>query len=179
MMIGALSIPQFLPLKKQFKTYFKYGIVILIVIFVFTFNIPPASSLLKNAYGNPLQRINEEQVKVSEWLKDNIPEDQNVSIIGPPPDLMKKVFWMASYSHRTSHYFEGFLTWDTYKENRDQIIQGHLLNDYIVIDYSDIGKISDRSFIDQWQAFESQNLVNHSIVYQENLIRVYKYEAAN
>jgi len=142
------------------------------------YNFPVAYSTLNDAYDSPLLRINPAQIEVSEWLKDNIDDNVNVSVIGPPSQIMQKVWWMASYSHITSHYFEGFLTWGTFEENRDEIVRYHVLNDYIVMDYSDIALLSDRSMVERWQQFENQALANHTLLYNKNNIRVYKYETS-
>ena len=91
---------------------------------------------------------------------------------------MEKVWWMASISHRVSNFFEGFLTWGRYKD-KPEIERSHLLNDFIVMDYSDIGLISDRSYVDKWQQYEKQNLANHTLLYNKGNIGVYKYEAKN
>ncbi|MBU90219.1 hypothetical protein CMO94_01650, partial [Candidatus Woesearchaeota archaeon] len=104
-------------------------------------------------------------------------ENQNVSVIGPFPDIQKKAYWMASYSHRTSYFFEGFLIWDMYKENREELVRSHLLNDYVVFDYTDIGLLQDRSLVEQWLEFEKQNMGSHTLIYNKDNIRVYKYEA--
>jgi len=84
---------------------------------------------------------------------------------------------MASYSHRTSAYFEGFLTWSTFKENREETVRYHLLNDYIVFDYTDIALLSDKSLAERWLEFEQRNMGNHTLIYNRNNMRVYKYEA--
>jgi hypothetical protein len=174
--IGAVSIFSIIKLPKTYQDFLKYGGAALIVVLTLAFNMPQAYSTLNNAYDGPFLRLNEAQIEVSEWLQDTISEDQNVSVIGPPPQIMQKVWWMASYSHRASHYFEGFLTWQTYEENREETVRYHMLNDYIVMDYSDIALLSDRSLVEQWQAFEQQNLANHTLLYNQNNIRVYKYE---
>ena len=139
--------------------------------------MPQAYSALKNAYDNPLLRLNTAQVEASEWLRNNIDENQNASVIGPPGELLQKVWWMASYSHRTSFFFEGFLKWKTYAENREEIVRYHLLNDYIVVDYTDVSLISDRSFVENLQEFEKNNLQNHTLLYNKNGVKVYKYKA--
>ena len=174
--IGALSILSFIKLPKIYNQFLKYGIALLIVILTLTYNMPQAYATLKTAYNSPIIRINPSQIEVSEWLKANTNEAQNVSIIGPPPEIMQKVWWMASISHRISNFFEGFLTWGRYK-NKPEIAKSHLLNDFIVMDYSDIALISDRSFVEKWQEFEKQNLANHTLLYNKGNIRVYKYEA--
>ncbi len=176
--IGALSISSLLPLPKLYKNLLKYGAAALVVILTFNYNIPPAYSTLSQAYDSPFLRPNQAQVEVSEWLQQKLNETENVSIIGPFPDIMKKVWWMASYSHRTSAYFEGFLDWPQYEQNRNETIKYHLLNDYIVFDYTDIGLLQDRSFVDRWIKFEQENMKNHALIYNKNNIRVYKYGAS-
>ena len=175
--LGALFIVSFIK-AKQISQFLKYGMALLVVILTFSYSMPQAYSTLNSAYDYPLKRLNKAQVDVSEWLKANTNDQQNVSIIGPPPELMEKVWWMASVSQRVSNFFEGFLTWGRYK-NKPEIARSHLLNDLIVMDYSDIGLISDRSYVDKWQQFERQNLVNHTLLYNKGNIGVYKYEAKN
>jgi len=137
--------------------------------------MPQAYSTLDQAYDSPIIRLNAEQIEVSEWLKDNIDVNQNVSIIGPPPEIMQKVWWMSSFSHRVSSFFEGYITWITFKNNREDTIISHIANDVLVVDYSDISLFSDRSFVERWLLFEQQNLANHTLLYQTDRIRVYKY----
>lgn len=175
--IGALSLASALNLPKIYQSFLKYGMAILVVALAFAYNSPGAYSTLNNAYNSPLSRLNGAQIEVSEWLKDNTNENQNVSIIGPVPEIMQKVWWMASYSHRTSYYFEGFLTWPTFEKNREETIRYHLLNDYIVFDYTDIALL-DRSLVERWLQFEQQNMGSHKLLYNKNNIRVYKYESS-
>lgn len=175
--IGALSVASFVKLPK-YNQFLKYGMASLVVALGFAYNFPAAYSTLDNAYDSPLIRINQEQIDVSEWLQENTNENDNVSVIGPPAEIMQKVWWMASYSHRTSHFFEGFLLWKTYEENREQTITNHVLNDYIVFDYSDISLLSDRSYVERWLEFERNNFGNHTLVYNKGNIRVYKYAAS-
>ena len=174
--VGALSIASFIKMPKIYQNFAKYGLAALLVALTLIYNMPQAYSTLNSAYDGPLARLNQGQIDVSEWIKENVPEGQNVSIIGPPPQIMQKVWWMASFSHRVSHYFEGFLTWNIYEENREEIVRYHLLNDYIVVDYSDIALLSDRSFVSTWQEFEKANLANHTLLYNKDNIRVYKHE---
>lgn len=174
--IGALSIPTLVKFPNNYGKFLKYGVVILVVALAFTYNFPSAISTLQSAYDSPLIRLNPAQMEASQWLKDNLNENQNVSIIGPPSEIMQKVWWMASFSHRTSFFFEGFLTWKTFKENREDTVKYHLLNDYIVFDYSDIALLSDRSLVEQWLEFEKQNMGNHTLLYNKDNVRVYKYE---
>jgi hypothetical protein len=51
------------------------------------------------------------------------------------------------------------------------------LNDYVVFDYTDIGLLQDRSLVEQWLEFEKQNMGSHTLIYNKDNIRVYKYEA--
>ena len=71
------------------------------------------------------------------------------------------------------HDLEGM---DDDEETKEKIARNHILSDYIVFDYTDIGLLSDRSFVERWQAFEQQNFANHTLLYNKDNIRVYKYE---
>tara|TARA_Y100000031_G_C8207349_1_gene379252 strand:- start:257 stop:1576 length:1320 start_codon:yes stop_codon:yes gene_type:complete len=176
--VGVFLIISFIKIPKTYKLFLKYSFGILIVALTLTYNMPQAYSTLDKAYDSPIIRLNPAQIEVSEWLKDNIDENENVSVIGPPSQIMQKAWWMASYSHRVSHYFEGFLIWGTFEENREETIKNHLLNDYLVFDYTDIAMLSDRSFVERWLEFEKQNMGNHTLLYNKDNIRVYKYEAS-
>lgn len=173
--VGVLSIPSLLPARAETKQWLRYGIALLVVGLGLYFSFPQAYATLDGAYDSPLVRLNAAQIGASEWVQRNVPEGENVSVMGPPEQLMKKVWWMASYSHRTSHYFEGFLRWETYADERNETIRQHLLNDYLVLDYSDIGRLQDQSLARQWQEFERRQLANHTLIYDRDMIRIYKY----
>lgn len=173
--IGAVSMFSIFKMNDMFRATLKYAGAALIVVLTVVYNIPPAYSTLEQAYSSPIARLNPAQIEVSEWLRQNTPEDQNVSIIGPPQQLMQKVWWIAAYSQRIGHYFEGFLVWNSYKD-KPEIARYHLLNDVIVMDYSDIALLSDQRLVEQWLAFEKQTLVNYSLLYSRGNIRVYKYD---
>jgi len=175
--IGALSIFSLFKLPKIYRILLKYGTVIIIVAFTLIYNFPTAFSTLDNAYNSPFERLNSAQIEANEWLRDNVPEGLNVSVIGPPAELARKVWWMASYSHKTSSWFEGFYVWSKEdEETKEEVARNHILNDYIVFDYTDIDLLSDRSFVERWLAFEQQNFANHTMLYNKDNIRVYKYE---
>ena len=175
--IGALSIDSFIKLPKGYNGFLKYGLASLIVILAFVFNFPQSYSTLDQAYDSPIIRLNAAQIEVGEWLKVNSDESTNVSIIGPPPQIMSKVWWMSSITNRVTNYFEGFLTWGKYKDD-PEIARGHLKEDYIVFDYSDIALFS-RELTEQWLAFEQQSMENHTLIYNKGNIRVYKYETSD
>lgn len=176
--IGATSMFSFFKMNKQYKMVLSYAAALLIVILALVYSMPQAYSTLSNAYDSPIIRLNAAQMEAGQWLKSNVPEDKNVSIAGPPPEIMQKVWWMASVSHRISNFFEGYLTWKTYENNRQETVTNVLLNDYIVFDYSDIALLSDRSYVERWLEFERQNMGSHILLYNKNNIRVYKYEGS-
>jgi len=176
--IGALQIYTILKIPEKLKQTLKYISAAAIIILTLKFNMPTAYATLDNAYDSPLLRINGAQVEASEWLKANIDENANVSVIGPFPDIMQKAWWMASYSHRTSFFFEGFILWPSPGENANETAKYHILNDYVLFDYTDIGLLSGRSLVDKWLNFEKLNMENHKLLYNKDNIRVYKYEAS-
>jgi len=174
--IGILSIPSFLVFLKKYQNILKYIGAAVFVFLVLSYNAPAAYSILSSAYDSPIIRLVPAQMEASEWIKQNVPEDMNVSVMGPPWDGMgQMVYWISSYSLRISLPFEGFLTWKKYKD-KPEIARYHLLNDYVMFDYSQIGMLQDRRFVDQWLAFEQQYMGNHTLLYNKNNIRVYKYE---
>jgi hypothetical protein len=173
--VGMLSIASFVKIPRLYSALLKYGLAILFVVLAFSFNMPQAQSTLSQAYDNPIIRLNPSQIEVGEWIKNNADASANVSIIGPPSQIMSKVWWMSSITNRVTNYFEGFLTWKKYKDD-PAIARGHLLEDYILFDYSDIALLSDRGLVDQWLAFEQQNMGDHTLIYNKDNIRVYKYE---
>ena len=175
--IGAVSIFSIFKMNRAVKSILKYGGAGLIVVLALVYNMPLTYSTLNAAYDSPVIRLNPAQIEAGNWIKENVPEDKNVSIAGPPPEIMQKVWWMASVSHRISNFFEGYLTWKTYENNRNKTVRSVLINDYIVFDYSDIALISDRKFVEQWLAFEKQYMGNHTLLYNKDNIRVYKYGA--
>ncbi|MBW2976433.1 glycosyltransferase family 39 protein [Candidatus Woesearchaeota archaeon] len=174
--LGVFSIASFIKIPKLYNSFLKYGAAALIVVLTLIYNMPQAYSTLDQAYDSPIIRLTPAQVEVSEWLKDNIDENQNVSVIGQPSQIMQKVWWMASFSHRVSNFFEGFLTWRYWEDNREVIVRDHILNDVIVMDYTDLLAIGNKELLDQWSSFEKQNLANHTLLYDRENIRVYKYE---
>ena len=174
--VGALSIVSFIKLPKMYNSFLRYGLASVIVILALIYNFPQAHSTLDQAYDSPVIRLNPAQIEVGEWLKGNTDENANVSIIGPPSQIMSKVWWMSSITNRVTNYYEGFLTWRKYKNNPD-IARDHLLDDYLIFDYSDIALFS-RELTEQWLAFEQQNMGNHTLIYNKDNIRVYKYEAS-
>jgi hypothetical protein len=173
--IGLLSLVSIAALPSLYRSLLRHGCAIAVVFLTILYNMPLAHSTLEQAYDNPLIRPNPAQIEMSEWVRENVPEDKNVSVMGPPEQIMQKVWWMSSYSHRTSQFFEGFLRWKTFAENRNETIASHLMNDYIVLDYSDIARIQDQSFVQQWQQFEQQNLAGHKLLYNKDNIKVYHY----
>lgn len=174
--IGAISSFSIFKINNNLKLILKYSGALLVVGLAIVYNMPQAYSNLKDSpYDGPIMRLNAAQIEAGEWLKANVPVEKNVSIAGPPPEIMEKVWWMASVSHRISNFFEGYLTWKNYELNREETVRRILLNDYIVFDYSDIMLISDRRFVEQWNAFEQQYMGNHTLLYNKNNIKVYKY----
>ncbi|MEK6949989.1 MAG: hypothetical protein AABX34_07225, partial [Nanoarchaeota archaeon] len=176
--IGAVSVFSIFKINSMLKAIFKYSGALAVIILAVIYNMPQAYSTLNEAYDGPIIRLNPAQIEASEWVRANVPEDKNVSVAGMPLEIMQKAWWMASVSHRVTDPFEGFLKWGTWKNNREQVVANVLLNNYIMFDYSDIALLGDRSRVDTWLAYEQQNMGNHTLLYNQDNIRVYKYEAS-
>src|SRR3989344_3741689 len=81
--IGALSLFSLIKLPNIYKSFLRYGAAILVIALTLAYNFPQAYSTLDTAYDSPFIRINNAQIGVSEWLRENTNENENISIIGP------------------------------------------------------------------------------------------------
>src|SRR3989338_10428926 len=71
--MGVFSIVSLIKLLK-YGIFLKYSGAALIVVLTSVYNMPQAYSTLDQAYDSSIIRLNQEQIEVSEWLKDNIDE---------------------------------------------------------------------------------------------------------
>lgn len=159
--MGLLSISSFIKLKKEYRTYFKYGLVILFVIFAFSVNGKIAYNSLKNGYGGIL-RLTPYQYEASEWMRANLPENANVYEIGTVVPAKKK--WLRAISLRHA-------IWDftSIQPKKNITVGTHLL-----IDYSDLVLINDKGNVEALQKWENENVKNQKLLYEKNYIKVYE-----
>jgi len=159
--VGLFSIVSFIKLKKEYRTYIKYGLVILFIIFAFSVNGKTAYNSLKNAYGGIL-RLTPYQYEVSEWMEQNLPENANVYETGTVIYTKKK--WIRAISVRHLLWdFEGI------QPKKNATVGTHLL-----VDYSDLVLINDMANIEALQKWENENVKGQKLVYDKDYIKVYE-----
>ncbi len=174
--IGAIYLASAIKLPSNFNKYLKYGIAGLFVFLVFTVNMTYASKMLnKDTYNDFLSTLSKEQYQAAEWILKNVPSDYNVSVIGIPHQqnllsaTAKKIRWSAAVSQHVSRFY--LLVED--KEEAER----RLKNDYVMLDYTMLGPIGDKDTFNKMQEMEKNVLANHTLLYNQNNIRVYKLEA--
>ena len=171
--IGAIYAVSLVKIKSNIKNYVKYILVIIFLYFAFSVNLAYALSNINKDYGNPyskngfLSSLNNEEFAAVQWILKNAPESYNISILGIPKQLSetaKKIIWFRAASQHVARYYN-----PDDKENQ-------LKNFYIVMDYTMLGTLNDKQDFDFMQAFEKNELANHTLVYDKNSIKVYKLE---
>jgi len=146
-------------ISKKFKLTLKYSLILLFIIFVFSFNFNPAYSQLKGAY-NGVIRVTPVQYEVGEWIRDNTAFNANISTVGVL--IMQKDRWMR------------YIAWRYIRAYKPEHPSPP---DYMLIDYSDFAAIGDMKKLQEIALFEEKIKVNNTVVYDEDNIKVYKIES--
>ncbi len=174
--IGAIYLASAIKLPSNFNKYLKYGIAGFFLFLVFSVNMAYASKILnKNTYNDFFSTLSKEQYQAAEWLLENADARYNVSVIGIPhqqnllPATAKKIRWSAAVSQHVSRFY-------LLAEDKEEA-QSRLKNDYIMLDYTMLGPIGDKETFDKMQDMENNALINYTLIYNQNNIRVYKLEA--
>ncbi|MAG08647.1 hypothetical protein CMO89_04185 [Candidatus Woesearchaeota archaeon] len=162
--IGVLSIPKLL---KQFKikaaylSYLKYLLIFLFVFLAFYSNFTPAYNLLKDSYKG-ITRITPAQYRVTEWLQENMPAEGKGINLGTL--TQQKSRWMMWLSWR----YIG-------DEGNLNFINS---SSYFIMDYSDLALLYPNygERVEQLRIFEQSYLMNATLLYNQNNIKVYKFE---
>jgi len=162
--LGLLSIISFFNFNEDLKKYVKYFLVAIFLLIAVSINAKNAYSTLNNSYTGIL-RLTPFEYHAVDWLNKNVPEDSDILIKGTVVYTKKK--WIQALSLR-------HIDWV-----RNDIANTH---DYVLLDYSDFVILSQqdprfKSEIDALQKWEQDNLRNATLVYDKNLVRVYKLEA--
>jgi len=179
--LGAVYLFSFIKLPSKIGKYLKYVVAIVFVYLVFSINMTEASTILNKDTYNPYTQsgyftaLSDEQYQAGKWVLENVPESYNVSVLGIPhqsqfvSSTAKKIRWFAAVSQHVSRLY---LLWD---EESQQV---QLKNNYIMLDYSMLVPLSNTepfsSLIQEIQEFEKTKLINHTLVYDNNNIRIYK-----
>ncbi len=160
MVLGLIYLVTLIPKIEGYRTYIKYGLITIFVIFMFVSIEGAANKTLKGAYQGVL-RINPYQYELALWLRQNTPEDAAIYHMGTISLAKTRWVWMIGHRHlipSTKFNIEDFnLT-------------------HIVVDYSDFGLIGDQNTVNQIQKFEKQ-IATNPLIYNKNYIKVYGLEA--
>ncbi len=176
--IGAVYLGSFVKLPSKYNIYLKYTIVAVFVYLTLSINMASASKMLnKNTYNDFFGTLNEQEYQAAEWVLKNVPPSYNISVLGIPhaPDNLlsitaKKVRWMAAVSQHVTRFY--YLL-----DNKEDIAESS--NWYIMLDYTILGPLNDRESLNNLQLFEKTVLINHTLMYNQNNIKVYKLEPKN
>ena len=176
--IGAMRISSFLKIPSNYKKYLKYGIAAVFVYLAFSVNMAYAKNLLNKDSYNPYSQsgffstLNQAEVDANEWILNNVPDKSiNVTIIGLPHEdnvvsaTSKKIRWSAAVSQHVTRFYH-------YREDKNATLREF----YVMMDYTMLGPLNDEKTFDEMQLFEKEALAEHTLLYDKNDIKVYKYE---
>ena len=175
--VGAVCIASLIKIPSKYKAYIKYAIAAVFLYLMVTVNAAYASKMLnKNVY-NPtttdgfFTTLNEQEFMAAQWILENAPSSYNISILGIVhyPNFVsstsKKIRWMAAVSQHINRFY--YLL----EEDEKPL---HLKNDYIIMDYTMIAPLNDKALYDNMAEFEKTTLINRTLIYNQNNIRIYK-----
>ena len=91
----------------------------------------------------------------------NAPKDQFLSATS------KKLRWLAAASQHVTRFYDLWPDKESVIKSKDW---------YIMLDYTMLGPLNDKETFNGLQLFEKNSLANHTMVYDKNNIRVYKFE---
>lgn len=177
--IGIVYAASLLKIPSKYANYLKYGLVAVFIYFLFFVNMAYASKILNKGTYNPntsdgfFTTLSEPQYQAAEWILENVPSNYNISVLGIPhqPNFLsataKKIRWSAAISQHVSRFY--FLVEDKTEASR------RLRNDYIMLDYTMLGPIGDKETFSRMQEMEKNELTNHTLLYNQNNIKVYEY----
>ncbi len=177
--IGAVYLSSFVKLPYNFNKLLKYGLAAVFIYFAISVNMALASNILtKNTY-NPYTNdgffvsLNNEEYLAAQWVLVNVPKEYNITIIGIPYQdnfvsaTAKKIRWMGAASQHVTRFYYLLL-------NKEDVIKSQQW--YVMMDYTMIGPMKDQNTFNAMQLFEKEMLINHTIVYNQNNIRVFKLD---
>jgi len=137
----------------------KYSAITLFAIIMFISIGTGAGKSLDEAYQG-IVRLNPSQYELTGWLT-NTPENENLYHMGALSSAKTRWIWM-----RGQRFIATF---------PDHKIEDYNIS-YFIVDYSDLALIGHKEGLAQLQEWEKQNMINNTIVYEKDYIRVYKNE---
>lgn len=153
-------------LLKANKKIIKFSLVTIFILFIVFSNAKNTSSTLQNSYVG-ISRVSKLQYDAALWMKDNLPENADVLELGTILDLPKRR-WIQFLSHR---HINGINDPGDTNENI-------MPSTHVMMDYSDLvllqGNPQYKAELDALVNLEREQLINQTLLYNQDNIRVYK-----
>ena len=178
--IGTIYLGSLVKLPSNYNKYLKYILAAAFVYFAVSVNMAYASQLLNKDTYNPNSRngffttLNNGELKAGQWMMDNIPSNYNITVLGIPSAenvldaTSRKIRWLAAVSQHVNRFF--YL-----RSDQQELLKSKEW--YILLDYTMLGPLGDKETFNKMQELEKNSLANHTLVYNQDGIRVYKLEA--
>jgi hypothetical protein len=159
MVLGLIYLVSFVP--KGYRRVVKGFLMILFVVFMFVTVGSTVHTTLGSTYQG-VSRVNPHQYDLIQWLRQsNVPENSDIYHMGSISLAKTRWIWMMGHRHMISSSVAN-------------------INDYnvthVLMDYSDFVLVGDQNTVNGLQEWEKQNLLNGTVIYDRNYIRVYKLE---
>lgn len=165
--IGAVGIGRTIERNVGFKGA-KLGFLVILVLMMVGLTGGQTYGQLQDAYPG-LSRINEYQMEAAEWVSKNLPEDAELMSVGGVDGARKK--WFRGLATRNLVYsFSKFFPTDSRTIN---------ISTHIMIDYSDLTLLGNKDAVEFLMAWEQAYLINESLLYNKNNIRIYELDKNN
>lgn len=155
--VGIIGVASLIPSK--FRKQAKYALLLIFFVLMLFQHIQPANTSLENAYKG-IARINLYQMQLVPWITNNVPESSFVGYYGAPNYLKAK--------------FTNYISFRLVAKEGNPPGGLNITNDYIAIDYSDIRAMGYAEGINQLSLFEQSVKESSELVYNTELIKVYK-----
>lgn len=177
--IGAVYLADFIKLPSNYNKYLKYGIAAVFIYLALSINMVSASKLInKNTY-NPntidgfFSTLNAQEYQAAQWVLENVPDSTNITVLGIPyaenvlSVTSKKIRWLAAVSQHVTRFYY-------FLENKEDILKSQDWD--IMLDYTMVGPLNDAEIFNYMQSFEKNISTTHTLIYNKDNVRVYKFE---
>ncbi|MFH1850499.1 MAG: DUF6541 family protein [archaeon] len=157
-----------LRVSRKYQPVLKYSLLVLFILVIAFMHAKKEYPNISQAYAGYL-RITQPQYDAAVWMKDNVPEDAKVRLVGTAIYYKKK--WIPVLSHREV-LFGG---------HNDLIsdIPGANETEYVFFDLSDFVTLDNQDAIGYLNYWGSQNLQGASQIYNRNNVRIYRLDTNN
>ncbi|MBS3142092.1 glycosyltransferase family 39 protein [Candidatus Woesearchaeota archaeon] len=169
--LGALSIASFF--KKDVRKYAKIGVIIVFILLALFINGRTGVYGAKDSSGNVVllglndvkqysHRLNQAQYDAADWMRTNLPQDLNVTNVGVID--LNTARWIAGVSQHIN---------TPYAPKTDNFPAREEFDPYLLMDYSVLPYLVNQETLDLFLGWEHDMLVNDTLIYNENNVRIY------